>query len=202
MIKRDEHGIICQHDPDVPDYLDGGDSAAREGIMALCGSKDDAGLLPEFYDLNAGLVRHPFQEQWDDSAKTSRDQLVMWAAGCSINHLATALAAQRRYQWFINKDVLLPDVRGHLRRCAGLPPTLLQQVWLGLSILWQSHKPEEEELNQLLCMCIVAGPGTLKLFVKMLPNWKHNLEQYWNGWRDQSEIGAALMMKVNEVVNG
>lgn len=195
MIKRDEHNIICQHNPNVPDYSDGGDSASRTGIMALCGSKIDAGLLPEFYDLNAGLVRHPFQEQWDDAALTSRDQLVMWAAGCSVTHQQVALAAQRRYSWHINKDILAPDVRGHLRRCAGLKPTLLQQAWLTLSILWQSRAPDEE-CNQLLVMCVIAGPWALKLFNHMLPNWKTNVKQYWSGWRDQSEIGTALVDKV------
>ncbi len=198
MIKRDKHGIICQHDPNVLGYMDGGDSASRTGLLALCGSAIDAGLLAEFYDLNAGLVRHPYQEQWDDVTKTSRDQLVMWASGRS----KAVVAAQQRYNFFVNKDFLAPDVRGHLRRCAGLKPTLLQQGWLTLSIWWQSRRPDEE-CNQLLSMCIVAGPGPLRLFNRLVPNWRQNVMEYWGGYpfRDQKEIGKLLIERAEGILN-
>ena len=200
MIRRDEHNIICQHDPNVPDYMDGGDSAARTGIMAMCGgSALDAGLLPEFYEVNSGLVRHPFQEQWDDSSKTSRDQLVQFASGCYLNATNVAQKLQRQYTWRINKDFLAPDVQNHLRLCAGMRGTLLGYAWLHISIYWASKHPEEE-INQLLGMCIVAGRPYVAQFVRAVPNWRENLHQYWGGWRDQVEIAAALTHKVESML--
>jgi len=196
-LKRDEHGIICQHDPNVPDYMDGGDSDARTALMALSGSAADIALLPEFFTIGVGLVRHPFQEQWDDVSKTSRDQLVQYASGCYNNATAVAKALQAQYQWRVNKDILLPDVRNHLRLCAGMRGTLLGYAWLQISIYWASKHPDEE-INQLLSMCLVAGPFYTKLFCARLPHWRENLRQYWGGFpfRDQMEIAEALIAKV------
>lgn len=196
MIKRDEYGIICQHSLEDPTYLDGGDSASRTGIMALCYSSQDISLLPEFFALNIGLVRHPHQEAWDEATLTSRDQLVMYAAGCRAPYPQIAAKLVQQYTWHINKDLLMPDVRSHLRLCAGLPPSLLGTAWLRLSIYFQAYAQPKAELNQLACMAVIAGPWAIKLLCRLMPDWKSNIATYWGGWRNQAEIGSALISKI------
>lgn len=87
MIKRDQYGIIVQHDPANPSYADGGDSAMRTGLMALCGSGQDSGNLARFNVINQSgsptdlLVRHPYQFPWNNPNNFTRDQLICYAAG-------------------------------------------------------------------------------------------------------------------------
>lgn len=87
MIKRDQYGIIVQHDPANPSYADGGDSAMRTGLMALCGSGQDSGNLARFNIINQSgsptdlLVRHPYQFPWNNPNNFTRDQLICYMAG-------------------------------------------------------------------------------------------------------------------------
>lgn len=205
MIKRDETGIICQHDPNVSEYMDGGDSASRTGIMALCGSEQDKELLPNFLigsnllgEVKRKLVRHPNQKNWNISELTSRDQLVCYAAGCFNNKPQCAQSLLESYNWFINKDILMPDVRNHLKLCAGKSGSWLGYLWLNISILCAAYIKPDVELNQLICMCLVAGPKYMKRLVKYHPNIIGNINKYWCGYpfRDQNEIYQYLFIRI------
>lgn len=203
MIHRDKYGIICQHDiyclivPEEFRPLDGGDSANRTGIMAMCGSKQDRELIFKFI-VSGGFCRHPYQPQWADPKKSSRDQLVAYAAGLGTFSKYFAEMLVDKYKWHINKDILLPDVRGHLRRCAGKKTTWLQDLFLTLSILWSTKITPKEEQNQIICMVIMAGGKFKKLYIRLHPDIRGNLTEYWNGWRDQPEIGDALYEKLHQ----
>lgn len=196
MIHRDKMGYICQHNIfKMSEPIDGGDTASRTGIMALCGSKIDQELMTSFIHED-GLVRHPFQKKWNDPRETSRDQLVCYAAGLSEVSRYFCGLLQNYYKFFINKDILMPDVRSHLRRCAGMKPTMLGNLFLLLGILWSTKIRPNEEQNQIICMVIVAGPFYRDLYMRWHLTWRENVREYWCGWRDQPEIAEALIKKM------
>lgn len=198
MIKRDQYGIIVQHNADYPDQADGGDSAARTGIMALCGSKQDQNLLYEFVVADR-LIRHPMQTQWCTSDKTSRDQLVQWAAGVwqykkeHSTFMDFALISYAR-SWTINKDVLTPDVRLYLYKCVHIDAPfwlkLIGYPWLFLSLIWSTKVTPNAEQNKMFCVCAVMGNWWLEKLYKWHPRLSGNLYSYWCGypWRDQDEV--------------
>lgn len=198
MIKRDQYNIICQHDPNNLQYMDGGDSASRTGIMALCGNDIDKQLLKKFLDKDFKVVRHPYQEQWNDSSKTSRDQLVCWFAGASTQSPTLADQVRKNYGFFVNKDFLMPDVQNHLKLCSGKSGSILGYLMLNVSIMWAAYVKPEAELNQLLSMCLVAGPKYVKRLMKYHKSVDKNLNEYWASYpfRDQREIYLAIVDRV------
>lgn len=207
MIVRDRWGIICQHyKDDTP--IDGGDSASRTGIMALCGSAADKNVMVTFYEYNVNdglkrLVRHPFQSKWNHEELTSRDQLVCFVAGLKGSYWWLDMLAKefnKAYKFRINSDILAPDVKLHLNLCANIVPwwAPLGYAYLRLAILWACFVRPDDELNQILCQCIVAGKKYVRMLCKLHPNWIKNTQDYWGGWRDQEEIGEALIQKVKE----
>lgn len=200
MIKRDQFGIIVQHNPDYPEYADGGDSAARTGVMALSGSTQDRALLYEFAIVDK-LVRHPGQTQWCTSDKTSRDQLVQWAGGVYTTLPTKVMLATVRYysqSVFINKDILMPEVRLYLKKVVADDASLLLRA-VGtfnffLSLLWSCFVMPNKESNQIICMCSVYGDWWLQKLRDWHPDLKKSIEDYWAGYpfRDQKEIGESL----------
>lgn len=101
MIVRDENGIIMQHDPNDPLYLDGGDAAARDGMASMSGSRKDRGVM-SLFELDDGILsRHPIQSPYDDPRTTTRDQLLQFVAG-----YLTPLSA-----WSWNTDRRMPAKR-------------------------------------------------------------------------------------------
>ena len=71
MISRDADGFILDNS------LDGGDSANRAGILALCGSPE----VLSRYVKDGVCVRHPTQHPWDNPKNFTRDQLTPLVAG-------------------------------------------------------------------------------------------------------------------------
>ena len=80
MIVRDIHGIVVQHAPSDPSYLDGGDSSRSTGILACFGSGKDLAVLRK-HCTSRGFVRHPTQSRWNIPSDFSRDQLGPLLAG-------------------------------------------------------------------------------------------------------------------------
>ncbi len=204
MIVRDEYGFIGQvgvfadGTPNTKD-LDFGDCAGRTGILAMCDSERDKELLPAFINRYSSLLmRYPGQAErgYDDPSQTSRDQLICWVAGnnnaCSLSY------AQAGY---INKDVLGFDVRLYLYKAAQTAPPIyiktLGMIQLPLSILWSCLITPDHELNQLICMLSQFDSKWTKMMVRLHPDWKKNLTDYWNGWRNMPEISEMLINYVN-----
>lgn len=207
MIVRDEYGIIVQHNLDYLNQADGGDSASRTGIMALCGSEQDKSLLVVFLGvMGPGIVRHPHQEQWNDVKKTSRDLVVCWAAGSDgsdpeINRTIYDMSLK----YFINKDFLTPNVRLFLRLKSGVKPSFVLKffgdIFLDAQIYLNTKITPDIEQNQLLSMLLALAKiddiykQKLINYVKAHPGLLENLQKYWSGkpWRDQYEIYQALV---------
>jgi hypothetical protein len=215
MIKRDSHGIIVQHaerGTDDPSYMDGGDSASRTGIMALCGSYADIVRLEDFFiyfDKRYMPVRHPHQNAYNHPKSMSRDQIICLAAGFYRNFgvrsiLYTSFKGWYETQrgWFINKDILLPSHWFHIYCCcnsdrnADLVTILfryISAVFLFFDVLWSTKIKPWDEQNQILCILIVRGKKWLKFYCKLHPDWQKATMRYWDSWRDQKEIGLALI---------
>lgn len=193
MITRDEHGIIVQHPS-----MDGGDSLSRTGIMALCGSEQDREKIPFFEAKGAVLVRHPYQSKWNDPNKTSRDQIVCAAASGLLKVPAWNYARTGK----VNKDFLMPAVRLYLYKCAGSEAPLwirtLGKVNLFIDLVWNTKIKPNDEMNQFACICIVMGPWWCDKLLSWHPDVIGNINGYWGNWRNQPEIGAALIRKLME----
>jgi hypothetical protein len=215
--------IIVQHDRTKPDYADGGDSAARSGIMAMAGSQVDRLVLGLFEQESGVLVRHPKQTPYNDPRSFTRDQLLQYIAGFTQPYLRGVMSTTipRRVFWsrlkagflcqntndlFLNpqpwykRDILTPSHIGHLIQAAKLyylyPFLIISYTWLLLDILWSTMVKPYDESNQIVAMCSVAGTWALKLYCGLHPDWKRPLIGYWSGWRDQEEIGKAIIIYI------
>lgn len=225
MIKRDEHKIICQHNPNDPSYMEGGDSARSTGMMALFGSKLDQQLLEWFEKpYKSGLLsRHPFQYGTDDF---TRDQLLPMMAGLSEAQ-ETALArrvfwahAKRLFMcqnymeqfpsldgglkrkdkgWF-GRDPLSPSHVGFIILCARLwylyPFLLIAYPWFILDCYFATKVRPRVEQNQTIAMAKVFK--LLGLWTKWHPNWRGSLIEYWGGWRDQKALGEFIIQGIEK----
>lgn len=226
MIRRDTYGIVVQHSADFT-YEDGGDSAMRTSLLAVCGSREDISLLVAFNcPPNSGtLVRHPFQAPWNNPNNFTRDQLTCFMSGAYaggyyamtkrvfIACVKRGFRAQNTefdYPGTLKKfpngpDLLSPSDVLHLAVCAkynilviGLL-SLLGLPWFLASIIWATRGNPWQEQNQIICQCLTMGKWVIRLYAKLHPDYKKNLREYWGGWRDQAEIGEMLIAKVESV---
>jgi hypothetical protein len=97
--------------------------------------------------------------------------------------------------WY-NRDILTPSHIGHLIKIAKIywlyPFLLVSYSWLLFDILWSTKVKPDDESNQIIALCAVAGDWALKLYCWLHPNWTGPLYSYWSGWRDQREIAVAI----------
>lgn len=214
-IHRDKLGCVMQHDIyDETKRLDGGDSASRVGIMALCGSEVDKVVVTLYEQVGLGM-RHPTQEPWNNTGNFTRDQLTCLAAGLSAANQVTACRRLydshrergwrcqnvdkdypgTRKKWPDGPDWLAPDLRLHLRLCASIPSKnyFIGWAFLAASLVYNTKIKPEAEQNQFICQLVIAGPEWVKRYKRMHPNWRKNVNEYWDGWRDQGEIGDAIV---------
>lgn len=215
MIVRDTWGIIVQHHKIDPNYMDGGDSACRTGIMALVGSKKDAKLTYSFHIGNGLLVRHPIQKINKNPNNFSRDQLIPLVAGmhaggfhrqvrkvfwsrlknkffCQNTHFHPS---QKKKEFPDGPDILLPNVIWHVILCGRMwylywlaPIGYLFQI---LDIIWHVLFASNKEQNQIFCMLSISG--LLPIYLAMHPDFHKSMNEYWGGWRDQREIAIAII---------
>ncbi len=214
-IHRDELGIIMQHDIyDETKRCDGGDSANRTGLMALCGSAADQNVVYLFEQVGLGM-RHPTQEPWNNTGNFTRDQLTCLVAGLAksghVDACNRLLKSHEERGWRcqnVDKDVpgskkkwpdgpdwLAPDLRLHLRLCAGVSSKYYFVGWAALaaSLIYNTKiKPEGEQL-QFICQVVIAGPTWLKRYKQMHPDYRKSITDYFCGWRDQPEIATELI---------
>lgn len=226
MIKRDDRGIIVQHSKEDPAYGDGGDSAMRTGLMALSGSDIDRYNLFMFFKSKENLlVRHPAQVPWNNPKNFTRDQLTCYMAGASLQEpyitksiykacLKRGFRAQNTesdYEGTTKKfpdgaDLLSPADILFLAVCTDvhflglLGLSIIGAPWFLLNLLYATKIKPYGEQNQILCQCLVFGKLATKLYTKLHPNYKKAISDYWGGWRDQPEIGQALIDKVERTI--
>lgn len=215
-MRRDEHGIIIQTNED-PSYQDGGDSAFSTGLMAFAGSQIDKRLMVKFI-LNGKLVRHPFQSElgWDDSKKTSRDQIIAFFSGMlSIGSVDMPLSEYLILEQacidyangcWANSDFLLPDVRLYLYKCARQEPPIdlkiIGTMFAAISLFWDCFIRPNQEKNQSVCKNIAFGKNWIRFLVKHHPGLERNITEYFSGvpFRNKAEIGFALNNKIAESI--
>lgn len=217
MIYRDDKGFIGQAGVDrnlkqiQPIVLDHGDTACRTGILAMCGSEQDADLLIDLIDETELLRRHPTQEPHCKPSELSRDQLIGWAAGSKkprtrqerllMSDVILSYAEDGR----VNKDILGFDVRLYLYKASGLtePPLhiyALGMAQLPLTIMWHCFVKPDHELNQLICQLSVFDPKWMRMMTNLHTSWRANLVNYWSGWRNQPEIALMLIQFVQDKI--
>lgn len=215
MIIRDENQIILQHDIFNRSYADGGDSAARCGIMALCGSYIDQKIIAKFYIGNGYCVRHPLQFPHNSSNTFSRDQAIQYMAGLwrsKYNETANAILKRiiSDYCFMSNThfhpslvkkefpqgpDFCHPGVMWHFILCA----KAYRYYWLApigylfqiCDLIWACFVKPFDEQNQAFCMFAVSG--LLPLYLKMHPDFRLAMSDYWLRWRDQKQIYESIV---------
>lgn len=216
----DMHGF--PKDKGATDYMD---SARLAGLMAMFGLID--GYKLEFYVkyVNGEYVgmRHPYEganpgEMPSNNPKNfTRDQLMCLVSGLDISgysgtarkllHAAEARGCRAQnteadYPGTVKKfpngaDLLPPSAMNHLRICAREESTLLGRLWLKFDIMYNGKFSPLGEPNQLICMCMSAGPEYVRMWKNWNPQWKQAITTYWCGWRQESEL-AEKMIKVLE----
>jgi hypothetical protein len=108
MLYKDKYGYP------VEARYDGGDSAVRIGILALCEKENDTKKMSS-YEVEPGmLTRHPTQFPWNNPKNYSRDQLMCFLAG--LNKLQMTDLAKRvfwsRFKSFFFAQNIERDVPG------------------------------------------------------------------------------------------
>lgn len=210
------NGLICQgHQEEqgqglpVEDcYHDGGDSSQKTGIAAFSNSHLDKDQMPRFMPQGAKMLcRNPDQQEWRDPKKTSRDQLIQYAAGCwragqtgIVGTLLEGIVQVGPNYGLVNHDLLLPHNMMFLRACAGQDTRLdlLGHFFLTGAI----ETDDEKEINGLVTQAIVCGQ--LDHFAERHSNYRELIGGYWgsraNPWgsgRGQPEIGEAFNTAVD-----
>ena len=225
MIKRDENGIIVQHSALDPRYADGGDSAMRTGLMALVDSPMDMHRVLNFEILPGLAVRHPSQSPWNNPNNFTRDQLIPLMAGAknsgyiNMNKRLFKACIKRGFRaqnteydvpgsvkkFPSGADILAPSDMWFLSICASSSKSMVLLFslcglpWFILTLLWSTRIKPDDEQNQIICQCIILGPLTTRIYIKLHPNYKKSVMNYWSGWRDQPEIGQALIIKAETI---
>lgn len=218
-IIRDRFGIVVQHRPDDPLYLDGGDSARVTGLLSMCGSVRDQFIITNFVKHPGNGVRHPFQDLNNNNNPNNftRDQLICLMAGLSTSFINSIFAetvvksyAKRLFlgqnthdqennkkPWYKGRDILHPGYIGFLIQAAQMRSFyfILPFTWLFilLELLFSVFITPWRESNQTIALLNVSGKWFLKLYTKLHPDWKKPIIDYWSGWRDQKEIAEIII---------
>lgn len=168
------------------------------GLARFAGFDIPHDLMDYFVTMGGKLIRHPYQSGWNRPEETSRDQLVGYLAGAPK---IWRKILDENYCMNVNKDILLPDVILYKKTLAD-KATILHKVFgypfLILSIIYTCKVTPDHELNQLGVICHHMGKKWFRLLAKLHPDWENNILSYWNGWRNQPELGEALVRKFKE----
>lgn len=206
-------------DPKVK-ALDGGDSAHRAGLLAFCGSSDDARVLPRYLLDTGVMVRHPTDPPWNNPWNSTRDQLIGYLAGCWRSgqfDLARAL-----YQTHANRnppftcqsrqadepgtdklegvgDLLGPHEIMYFRVCCGdfdAAADLLGNVALYVSMEMADDDPATKGAENTQVLLMAAVCGQLDVFVARNERYKDVQRAYWGSgdeFRHQACVADAVI---------
>ncbi len=208
-------------DTGATDFMD---SARLIGLMATFGYNFDLNknsILDyiQFTGLGRSVaVRCPIEVSSNNPNNFTRDQLVCLVSGLSAAGFPLAVrsllrAAEDRgcraqnteadmpgtkKKFPDGADFLSPSVMNHLRICSGEKPTLIGKLNLVLDIMYNGAFTPLKEQNQLICMCIAAGPYYVKLYKEKNPSYAQAISDYWCGWRGEPNLAAKMIIKLNE----
>lgn len=185
-MKFDELGL-----PSDNGSSDKQDSARLAGIMTVFGWLQRVNLMFYINHAKQKYVRHPNEHIYD----MSRDQSIPLIAGLFLQGHRFFVCRE----YIDGKDILSPSVMGHIRRCQGKKAHWWQDAWLYLDILWSAYADPKAELNQLLCVLIIAGPKWIERFKRHHKSWEKNLIDYWCGWRNEPELCDVMIKKIKEM---
>jgi hypothetical protein len=198
----DKYGLV--KDNGASDWAD---SARLAGIMALLGH-ESAPICGKYF-VGGKPVRHPYATQYPENEPRcmSRDQLVCLMAGL-YNQQDYFNRWKMAGKWFapnnMNEqtkkwkvpDIFTPSVRNHFKLCANKEGSWLGYMWLRLDIWYNAKFTPLREPNQLLAMCVVAGPKYVRLY-KASCDWKKAIRLYWaESYRDEKEFAEFLIAKL------
>lgn len=159
------------------------------------------------------MMRHPYQFSANNWKNSSRDQLIpyiagLWATGNQGTARKLYFAAQDRFYRAQNTeeddpgtvkkfpsgaDILTPSHMNHLRVCSGIEPTITGKLWLMVDIISNGLFMPMDEPNQLISMCIVAGPKYVRMWKRFNKKWRESIRTYWGGWRGEPEFGEHVV---------
>lgn len=134
-------------------------------------------------------VRHPLEHKYD----FSRDQAICLLAG--LHKAGLYRLIDKNY--IDGKDIFSPSHRGHIKRCQGKKPNILEENWLWLDVLYSCFYQPMGEPNQLLCMLMVADPKYLKFWLKYNKHWRDAIKEYWcegaGAWRGERDLAEHMI---------
>lgn len=177
--------------PKVTGATDLQDSAHAAGMLTLFNYGPKIPL--ELYvDLNKkSYVRHPKEAHYD----FSRDQSIPLVAGLykqNLEHLVDRA-------FITGKDIITPDVQGHLKRCKSLKANWIQDAWLKAAILWHAKRTPLDEPNNVIAMSMVAGLDYVRFWKKHNYTWRTSIFNYWGGWRGEQGFAIHLIDQLEKI---
>jgi hypothetical protein len=190
------------------------DSSRLAGMMVIASHPKSPDCSR--YIVNGNPVRCPIDEKANNPRQFSRDQMICLAAGLSLqgrkdlclNMLKKAEKNKFRAPndmnddgtiKFLGGDPMSPSAVNHLRMCAGLSGSWWGLRFLKLDIWYNCNYTPTREPNQLITMCVIAGPEYVREYKNSNPLWKESLIEYWSKWRNEPELALMLNEKLNGV---
>jgi hypothetical protein len=196
------------------------DSARLAGLMVVFGHPGmDPALIAEYVINGNQGTRFPYEDPTGNKSSNNpksftRDQLMCLSAGLAkagrqdicLKLLEAAKTRNCRAQnteadvpgstkkFPDGADLLTPSHMNQLRICSGAKPTITGKALLILDICFNGLFTPMSEPNQLICMCVMAGPKYVKLLRKMNKRLDAAIREYWSGWRGEPEL-AELIIK-------
>jgi len=196
-------------DNGATDFLD---SSRLAGMLVI--SKNPQAVDCSKYFVDGNPTRCPSEPGIASNPHTfSRDQLVVLAAGLMLQGHKDQIAsmykkAEKAFhlapnnqnddgskKWF-GGDFIASHIMGALAKAAGLHPKLsiMQSLLLKFNIWLNNKRTPLNESNQLIAVCVMAGPEYVRQYRDNTPQWKQAILNYWAlSYRNEPEIANALI---------
>ena len=184
--------------------VDCADSARLAGIMQVFNHPERNWFDIYNYFGDDGYLRHPIYGNWFNGnyIPFSRDQASCLFAGLYIKDSEYSfLSVDQDFQ--PKNDIIMPSVRGHFKRCAGLKANWFQDLWLWLDVLYSCFIDPLAEPNQLATMLYVHPNKKYLLFWKKHNKyWKKAFRNYWyendGSWRAEKDLCEHIISKIDK----
>lgn len=185
------------------------DSSRLAGLMALF--KHPKAPTIALYFTDKGPVRCPnmgddgyYHNKLEyDPKDFSRDQATCLAAGFwrqEKEGLYREMFNGELVGWRApNGDLLSPSVMNHFKLCADRKGSWLGYKFLELDIWYNAKFTPMREPNQLIALCMVAGPKYVRMY-KRSCDWKAAIREYWAlSYRKEEEFAEFLINELSVI---